>query len=363
MTEPAVRAWAMRTSRDSPVHRAFVRSELAQGRLRQGWGSHPEQDLRLIHARIKDPAVGWAGLTETERGVLGHARIVGEPWRDFGAEVVLEGDLILIPNVPEDGLFALCRVTGPYRYATDAVLQDFGHIRPIDLLTPQGVSARHELVSSGLQRSLLCRSRMWWIGDHEASLRAVLSAVGRGDAAALRIALSGTERATLAVGGELTRAIDTLATTLGSRLSGAIQGAEWEFVLQKALAALPGEVTVQHTGGPSERGADLEIHIPNPFAPGRSWVVAVQVKDYDWQVGAYVAAQLEQAIVSRREGENQLIAVVLASTRAAPSSELEAAMQDLSKRHGVPVTCCHGQELMRLLASGLLAGHLERAAA
>jgi hypothetical protein len=117
------------------------------------------------------------------------------------------------------------------------------------------------------------------------------------------------------------------------------------------------DIEVVHTGGPAEEGADLEIHIPNPFDPAEPWVIAVQVKDYDGQIGAHVAEQIEQAINSRQSprarGTGRLVAVVLASTRASPSEELLEAMASLSTSHGVSISCVHGRDLMRVLARGL----------
>ena len=113
------------------------------------------------------------------------------------------------------------------------------------------------------------------------------------------------------------------------------------------------------TGQLAERGADLEIHVPNPFAPASPWIIAVQVKDYVATVGVHVAEQLEQAITSRQgtDAPGRLVAVVLASVGASPSPELVQEMDRLSKHYGVSVSCVHGEDLMRVIARGLLAGH------
>ena len=50
-------------------------------------------------------------------------------------------------------------------------------------------------------------------------------------------------------------------------------------------------MSVHGTGGPHERGADIEIVIPNPFEENQCWIVPVQVKDYEGEVGAEVADQ------------------------------------------------------------------------
>lgn len=354
------RAWAMRTSRDSEDHRRFVRSEIAAGRLRQGWGGSPEQDLRLVKARLEDKTVGWAGLTENEKWPWGHWRMLGELSANPD-DAMKVGDVLLVPNLPENGIFTLCRLTGPYSYEIDPELEDFGHIRPVEVLTPGGVSFTNALVSGGLRRSLRCRSRLWWIGDHVDSLNAILAQVDAGNSGSLASSSDHAVRAQTTVAKELRKSLDSLALGIEAPLRASLQSAEWEVVLRDALVPLMRDLEVVHTGGPAEEGADLEIHIPNPFDPAEPWVIAVQVKDYDGQIGAHVAEQLEQAITSRRgptaRGTGRLVAVVLASTRASPSEELLTAMASLSTTHGVSISCVHGGDLMRVLARGLFMGY------
>ena len=155
--------------------------------------------------------------------------------------------------------------------------------------------------------------------------------------------------------------LDHLTTKIEAPLSQALQAAEWEAVLRDALVPLMREVEVRHTGGPSERGADLEIHIPNPFSPAEPWIVAVQMKDYDGEIGSDVAAQMEEAILARRgndtPGTGHLVAVVLACTRAAPSAALSEKLKQLSSQYGLPVTCTHGKDLMRVITRGLFMGY------
>ena len=70
-------AWAMRTSRDSQTHRDFVFNELLKGRLRQGWGWLPEQDLAAVAVRYSDAAIGYAGLSNEEKLAWGPLAYVG----------------------------------------------------------------------------------------------------------------------------------------------------------------------------------------------------------------------------------------------------------------------------------------------
>lgn len=361
--QTAARAWAMRTSRDHPDHVAYVRRELGEGRLRQGWGSHPEQDLRLVAGKMGRSGAGWSALSPEEQGAWGHWRMLGEAAPDPD-DALRIGDLVLVPNLPEDGLFTLCRLTGPYDFRIDPAIGDLGHVRAVEVLTPQGVNFRHSLVDAPLARSLRCRSRLWWLGDHMASLAAILAEAKGDRAAQLSQGSNHVARADAKVGPVLSDSLDGLVKGIERPLRQALQSAEWETVLREALAPLVRGVEVKHTGGPNEKGADLEVHIPNPFEPDEPWVIAMQVKDYGGEVGPQVIGQLEQAILARQDpagetpgqaarGAGRLVAVVLASTEAAPSAALKAEMRRLSVKHGVPVDAYGGAEVMRALARGL----------
>ena len=112
-------------------------------------------------------------------------------------------------------------------------------------------------------------------------------------------------------------------------------------------------MSVVRTGGPKERGADLEIVIPNPFEENRDWIVAVQVKDYEGEVGAEVAEQLEDAFESRSR-YGRVIAVVLLVSNAVASDVLDGRMRELSERFRVSFVFCGRELFLRLVARGFL---------
>lgn len=157
----------------------------------------------------------------------------------------------------------------------------------------------------------------------------------------------------------LSAALDAAAESVRADLGKVLAAAEYEPLIQTALQPLMSQVVVQHIGGPSEAGADLEIVIPNPFMPDRPWLIAVQVKDYQGAISPHVLGQLRQAIEARAPAKDGrpggLLAVLLISTDAAPSGELVDGMAALSKEFDVQVACAHGRDVMRALTSGLLA--------
>jgi len=283
-----IRAWAMRTSRESEAHRTYIRSELNKGVLRQGWGWLPEQDLRSIKVRKAS-----GPLSEEQRAAWPHWRMMGSP-SGAGVHAMLDGDLVLIPNMPHEGFFTICALRGDYDYDIDPRVGDFGHKRPVEVLTPGGVANTHALVSADLRSSLRCRSRLWDIDAHADSLSAILAqaASGEGALAGLRQGSDHARRARAVAAGSISLGLDGMARSIETALRTSLRAEEWEPVIADALTPLMRDVRVIHTGGPAEKGADIEIHIPNPFAPADPWTIVLQVKDYRGDVGVEVASQL-----------------------------------------------------------------------
>ena len=347
-----VNCWAMRTSRESEEHREFVNEELDNGRLRQGWGWNPSQDLH----RLQDLWHKREELTKDQQKAARHWRMGN--WRKGVGQEIEEDymkidDLVVAPNMPDDGLFTICRIVGPYSFELSEEHEDFGHTRPVDVLTRGGVSNGHELVHAGLRRSFRCRARLWNVRRFEESLNEIVKKCVGGNAPhELRHGWTPQNLVEITLPRLFRKELASLADQLETELSKHVRGEEWEPVLQLALEHMF-PVSVEHTGGPQEHGADLEIKIRNPFEQNADWIVPVQVKDYENQVDANVVAKLEEAFESRSR-VGQVIAVVLLVSNAEKSVELEMRMGELSKKHGVPFVFCGRDRFRRLLTQGLL---------
>ena len=147
--------------RTDSENRALLLDELRQGRLRQGWGHHDDQDLRLL-AKKRKLGEDFSAREQTA-------------WRNramLGAHGGIQtGDVVLLPNLPSRGEFLLVEVTGPYRFKplilsgnfdVNRLGQDYGHIlevKKLDELRP--IPFRDDRVHAGLRSSLTCRSRLW----------------------------------------------------------------------------------------------------------------------------------------------------------------------------------------------------------
>ena len=250
--------------------------------------------------------------------------------------------------MPHDGLFTLVRIQGTYDFEVNQELGDFGHLRPVEVLTPTGVANEHPLVDAGLRRSLRCQGRLWRIPDYAECLENIIGADEN-----LTVGETAVGRAESIVSDLVAGPIATMAKQLSERLPCRLQGSEWETVVRDALEPLF-PVTVRHTGGPNERGADLEIIISNPFDQERNWIVPVQIKDHEFLEGPNVASELEEAFCSRSGRGHVVIAVVLLVTSAAPSRELEENMLELSEKYNVPFIFRGANDFMEILARGFL---------
>ena len=227
--------WAMRTCRDDERSRDFIKTELLDGRLRQGWGSDDKLDLRVI---LKE----WDRLDKDQVDASRHWRMAN------GSQGVYMNvdDVVLVPNMPDDGFFTLCRICGCYDYGPENDLRDFRHIRPVEVLTPDGVANEHELVSSELRKSLRCRSRLWNVTAHGACIEQILSSDRSPED--LRQGSTPVGRAQSIVSDAIVEPISVMAQRLGDSLPQKLYGAEWEQAVGLALESLFA-VTVNHTGG------------------------------------------------------------------------------------------------------------------
>lgn len=344
--------WASRTERGS--HEYFWK-ELQAGRLRQGWGYADEQDLRKVAKVPRNER------SAEEHETYRHRHMLGEEggWQ--------EGDIVLVPNLPEQGMFALARVTGPYRYEIDkeqGERGDFGHIREVELLTEHGVANTSEIVGSGIRKTLGNRSRVWRPSAGAAEFEHVLKHAN--DPEQIKRSTE-TQRAERALARATEAATDALQRSFSEGLSRALGNAEWERVIALALRSHYPTARVEATGGPTEQGSDVTVEVPDPFG-GPSWVIVVQVKDYEGEVGPHVAGQLRQAIQSygqEADDENEgkrVVSAVLASTNASPSRALLEETSKIKDETGVPVTIVHGDALMELILRGLVQHDVFRAA-
>lgn len=150
------RYWAMRTS---PWERPYIWAEAQAGRLRQGWGWAPEQNLDVIAEVVR------------RHGQLSEEQAMAWPSRRMLStepDGMRPGDLILSPNIPEWGRLSVFRLIGSYEYAPDAPRRfddRFGHLLPVALLAGD-IDRQAVVVSDALRMTLRNPSRLWSISPY-----------------------------------------------------------------------------------------------------------------------------------------------------------------------------------------------------
>ncbi len=102
-------------------------TELTEGRLRQGWGA-PGLALKTADGRRVEK-------TEWEARHKEHWGKAPSPRRFAILTNMLylkDGDVVVVPKMPEQHQFTIARVSGGYRFDTDEDLDDFRHIVSVD---------------------------------------------------------------------------------------------------------------------------------------------------------------------------------------------------------------------------------------
>jgi hypothetical protein len=160
--------WVMRTSQ---WERPFVWAEAQAGRLRQGWGSTPEQDLVVI-ADVRRR--GGRLNNDQEYSVRSRRMNTAEP------DGMRDGDLIVAPNLPIWGHLSVFRVVGSYRYEMVEPHrwgERFGHVLPVELLAAD-VDREARDVSDGLRAMLRPQSRLYNITGYGGDVERLLGNAG-----------------------------------------------------------------------------------------------------------------------------------------------------------------------------------------
>lgn len=362
--------WAMRTDRNN---KEVIWHELSLGRLRQGWGHDRSQDLRVVDKIWNWEGGDWNQLTEDQHYAAGHFHMLGKY-----SGSMQPNDIVLLPNLPNDGWFSICRLTeGPYEFEPLSQTGDHGHIRSAAILTPQGIDKYDPNVHAQLRKTLRTPSRLWSVGVYQEHIELLIEAAESGVQFNRGVFVQQRIEALIA------RVHDGLnqvrASELGAfrdflkagELERLFEAGDWEHVLKAALTALYPTAEVFHTGGAGEQGADLIIQLPNAFCPALPLLIPVQVKHHEGISPDWPLDQLRQAIMSYRRGSADLlrdggrgvpadkggdvIMAVLATTADYLPPEFKEKMALLERDLSVPVRVFLRDELVDLIARGLFA--------
>ena len=326
---------AVRTDRDL---RPLILKEAYAGRLRQGWGWEDHHDLHLIRTR----RLSGETLSDDERAAWGNRRLLEQAWNGLQ-----EGDVLVLPNLPEPGTWLLARITGDYRFDRTGEFLGHGHVRPIEVLRtpdrrPAVVHPTGEFVTAGLRRSMCCQHRMWSLDGHADALETIIEALAGG--AAIDIPTPMEQRLERFTANMRERAYALIDETFG--------GAELEQLVLRVLrsryrAAHP-KARVLHKGGRGEHGIDVLVELPDPL--GVDLRIGVQVKKHDgveWS---------KQSLAQLREARDHwgIHAGVVLTTAPDFTETFETARAELEDDLRIPIRVILREEFVDMVLTNLV---------
>jgi hypothetical protein len=324
------RYWVVRTDK---AKTEYVAGELAQGRLRQGWGWTDEQDLRAVAVASR----AGKALTDAQKSTWrGNRRLL-----DSEPDGVRPGDLVLLPHQPSHGSWSLVRVSGPYRWEHPTELNsydmpDYGHILPIEMVSTRPIHPFEDAVSARLRQTMRNMSRMWNIDALGPDVDELAEACSHG-AVAPPPAVD-----------RLPKVLSAVEVATWEALQKQFHGAEFERPCVLLLEALYGDGNVEHTGGSGERGADAIVTHDDPL--GVTHRLAVQIKMWSWD--ADWTRPLEQIRQASGAYEGITGGVIL-STSERVSERFEEHRRKLEAEVRIPIRVVLRQELVRLFVAHL----------
>jgi hypothetical protein len=298
----------------------------------------------------------WQRLTDGQQEVCPHFRMLGANPDDS----VQIGDVILVPNLPDYGYFILVRVTGQYRYEPisldpsqdySGLGQDYGHILPVELITPNGVNKFAAVVDASIRSTLRTPMRMWNLDSYADPIERIIAAHSTGHD--VLTATTGEGRLASAWESALAAASKELTDKLGAQLDSKFQAAEWEEPIKLVFQSLYPNSELVWTAGPSENGADLVLKIPDYFSGGLPWIVLIQVKNYQDTIGPDVLRQLRTAYESYQL-QGKILSLVVMTTAEKAADALQSGAADLAKELGIPVEIILRKRMLQILSDGLL---------
>lgn len=281
--------WGYRV--DSKKYQGFFFNEVKAGRLRQGWGYKDSQDLRLEN--VDESA--WRNLPIYNK--------------------VKKGDILLIPHIEEWDEITIAEATMDfdegYKFEIAHVSKDtgnghteedddYGHIFPVKFL--KKFSKHNYRVGSNIKETFKCRSRFWNIDRCAEDIRKILETDEKD-----LIEKNGFNETFQR---RVNEAFDEkdFAEKIYNKLSSCTQAYEWEYILCEGFRNIfPDTYSIQTTQNSKEHehGADIIIKIPGIL--GKTYVIAIQVKDYSGLVSDNPVEQINKADAYFNNPENGIL--------------------------------------------------------
>lgn len=273
----------------------YFKTELNNGRLRQGWGWDPGQDLRHL---------------TFDGGAKKNMRMLKE---------VKKGDVLLIPHLPKWNQVTIAVATEDwdtgYNYNIDPNKGDFGHIFPA---MPEKIFDRHSsVVKSGIRSTLHNVGRFWNIDKYSCEIEDIRKA----DSNECEKAQLLNDRYECSIEDIFYSSFnqDGFKNALYDRMIKEFNASEWEWALVEGLRSLypTPYFEVEKVGGTSEVHHGCDIFVKTTGLGGIQYVTAIQVKDYESIVSGKVTSQVNKVENYFKDNDNvKIIDKIVIVTRA-----------------------------------------------
>jgi hypothetical protein len=315
----------------------FILAELSEGRLRQGWGYRPELNLKLLRKKIDS----GKKLTDEEAAAWRNRRLL-----DTEPDGLKPGDIIILPNIPEQGLWVLARVSGPYSYAIANNKSlggpDYGHIVQVTPIREKDgsiavVEPDNEHVDARLRASMRSMSRMWSVDALGQAVEHLISAIEGG--ANIKTPEPEAQK--------IESLFSALRAAAWTNLQTKYKAAELERLVLRLFKHIYQDGRVEHWGGAGEKGADLIVFTQDPL--GLEFKIAVQVKHHD---GVHADPHALHQIKQAREA-HQVDAGVIVTTAAETSKEFDDQRAALEVELAIDIRVIARDELVELIMTHL----------
>ncbi|HIF9272820.1 TPA: hypothetical protein ACX6QR_000800 [Photobacterium damselae] len=234
----------------------FFRQELAEGKLRQGWGWDDEQNLNQL---------------TMDSGARRNLPIFRK---------VKKGDILLVPRLPTWNEVAIVEATQDfdegYDFSIHPERKDFGHIFPARLIKSFNRTNRNVL--GDLRASLKQVNRFWNMSHCKDNIEALIN-----HDEPLIDSIGFSSRFNNLLTDNISKSLDQTNFYNGfyQQMNEQFSNEEWEYALVEGIRKiLPEPILVERTGGIAEKDHGTDILITLPGLLGKSYGIAIQVKDY-----------------------------------------------------------------------------------
>tara|TARA_B100001094_G_C18185470_1_gene803527 strand:- start:472 stop:1392 length:921 start_codon:yes stop_codon:yes gene_type:complete len=293
----------------------FFFEELKEGRLRQGWGFDPGQDLRDFTVDKK---------AKPNLSIFNSVK---------------KGDILVIPRLPTWDEVMLAEATEDfnqgYQYQIDSERGDFGHIFPAKII--KSFDRHHALVQGDLRKTLRQRPRFWNANHCQETIDSLIQT-----SETLDSSLPASYRFEHAL--HKTFVETDFSEAFSREMMKHLSNEEWEYALVSCLESiLPKPICVERVGGrqEEEHGTDILIRLPGLL--DKQYGIAIQVKDYQGVMSEDAIEQIRKADAYWNQ-ENLILVDKYIIVTGCHKEDQTTAIQQVED-----VTILYGQDLQRLL--------------